>query len=191
MALSGIDLSQRDSLTLQSKASDFETIDSNLINSDVPASRPTVERRRTVNRRNSFLQALLYGNFHPRRRSSRRSSDQHLVWFDWHEPRILYLSLSVLLLSCTDALFTLNLLNMGASEANAFMALMLDLGIDQFIASKILLTGFSLITLAAVARRNFVGSVNVEHLLQIILFGYVLLICYEIYLFLYVFNLNI
>ena len=146
--------------------------------------------RRIANRRNGALQAFVYGNFRPRRRSSRRASDQHSIWFDWHEPRILYLGLGVLLLSCTDALFTLNLLNLGATEANIFMASMLNLGIDQFVISKIFLTSFSLIILCAAARCQFVGPFNIGHLLQFILAGYLLLIGYEVYLFLYVFGFN-
>ena len=177
-------------MRLDSETSNFELIDSTPIGAVEPNSDFVKECRRVANRRNSDLQAFFYGNFRPRRRTSRRSSDQHLVWFDWHEPRILYLALGVLLLSCTDALFTLNLLNFGASEANAFMASMLNLGIDQFVISKICITSFSLITLCATARRRFAGLISVEHLLQFFFAGYVVLICYEIYLFLYILGLS-
>ena len=155
------------------------------------ASLVTAECRRTVNRRAGFWGAWLYGNFRPRRRASRRAADAHWYLFDWHEPRVLYLALAVLLLSCTDALFTLNLINAGATEANTFMAGMLEVGIDQFVAVKISMTGFSLIILVIAARRNFIGPFSVEHLLQMFLAGYVLLIGYEIYLFWYVFDLSI
>ena len=157
---------------------------------DKAESASTSACRRIANRRNGVLHAFLYGNFRPRRRSSRRASDQHWTWFDWHEPRVLYLALGVLLLSFVDALFTLNLLNLGATEANTFMAHMLNLGIDQFVTSKICLTSFSVITLCATARLKFVGPFSVEHLLQFFLFGYILLIGYEVYLFLYVFGFN-
>lgn len=118
------------------------------------------ERRQTIDRRGSIWRAFLYGNFRPRRRSSRRTSDQHLFLLDWHEPRILYLSLGVLLLSCTDALFTLNLLQVGADEANDFMASMLERGVDLFLAVKIGITATSLLVLAAVACRKFFRSYN-------------------------------
>jgi len=71
------------------------------------------------------------------------------------------------------------------------MAGMLEVGIDQFVAVKISMTGFSLIILVIAARRNFIGPFSVEHLLQMFLAGYVLLIGYEIYLFWYVFDLSI
>ena len=149
------------------------------------------DRRQAINRRAGIWWAFLYGNFHPRRRNSRRTIDQHDYWFDWHEPRVLYLALGVFLLSCTDALFTLNLLNAGAGEANVVMASMLETGIDRFVTAKISVTGLCLLVLVVAARRKFVRSFSVENLLQSILFGYVLLICYQVYMFWYVFELSI
>ena len=148
------------------------------------------ERRHAINRLDAAWRAFLYGNFRPRRRFSRRTADEHHFWFDWHEPRILYLALGVLLLSCTDALFTLNLLKAGANEGNAAMALMLDESVNKFLAVKIGTTAFSLVILVAAARRKFFRSFSVEHLLQVFCAGYVLLICYEIYLGIYVFELS-
>ena len=162
-----------------------------LTNISGPTHGLPAERRHVISRRDGFWRAFLYGNFRPRRRNSRRTADEYHFLFDWHEPRILYLALGVLLLSCTDALFTLNLLNAGATEANVVMASMLDEGIDMFLASKIGITSFSLVILVAVARRKFFRSFNVEHLLQVLCGGYILVICYEIYLFRHVFKLNL
>jgi hypothetical protein len=153
------------------------------------ATRP--ERRRAVNRRGSAWRAFLYGNFRPRRRDSRRKADSHHYLFDWHEPRILYLTLGILLLSCLDALFTLNLLHAGATEANIIMAKMLDHSVDKFIAVKIVVTTLSLMIMMVGSRRQFIGPVSVEHLLQAFCFGYLVVICYEIYLFKFIFNLSI
>ena len=149
------------------------------------------ERRNRLDRRDGALRAFLYGNFRPRRRQYRRETDDHLFLFDWYEPRVLYLTLGVLLLSCTDALFTLNLLPLGATEANFVMASMLEQGIPGFVASKISLTAISLVLLVSVVRRKFYRSLSVEHLLKFFFVGYALVICYEIYLFIYVFNLKI
>ena len=155
------------------------------------ASIEGVERRQATNRRDGVWWAFLYGNFNPRRRNSRRAVDEHDYWFDWHEPRVLYLALGVFLLSCTDALFTLNLLNAGAAEANLVMESMLATGIDRFVTAKISITGFSLLILVVAARRKFIGPFSVEHLLQSFFVGYVVLIGYEIYMFWYVFDLSI
>jgi len=149
------------------------------------------DRRQNADRREATWHAFLYGNFRPRRRLGRREADGHLYLFDWYEPRVLYLALGVLLLSCIDALFTLNLLNHGAAEANIFMASALERGIDGFLTSKISMTGIPLVFLVAVVRRKFLGACSVERLLQFFCAGYLLLICYEIYLFEFVFDLNI
>lgn len=154
-------------------------------------NREIAECRREADRREVSWRSFVYGNFRPRRRRSRREEDGHRILFDWYEPRVLYLTLGVLLLSCADALFTLNLLNHGAAEANFFMARALEHGMDTFLAGKISLTGISLICLVAVVRRKFIGDYSVEHLLQFFFFAYVLVICYEIYIFEFVFELNI
>ncbi len=159
--------------------------------SSEPACNLPGERRRDGNRRQSSIGAFVYGNFRPRRRMSRRASDAHVFLFDWHEPRVFYLALCILLLSCTDALFTLNLLTAGASEANVVMASLLGKGIDVFLVGKLGLTAFSLFILAVAARRKFYGPVNVEHLLKALCICYILVIYYEIYLFRFVFDLQI
>lgn len=148
-------------------------------------------RRNVADRRRRSIGAFLYGNFRPRRRGVRRSDDDHRFLFDWHEPRVLYLALAVLLLSCTDALFTLNLLLLGAHEANALMNSMLAEGVDAFLAVKISMTAISIIVLVAAANRKFFGLFRVERLLQLICLGYVVLIAYEIWLFSSVFGIGI
>jgi hypothetical protein len=187
-----------------SRSSRFEAVDPDMIESgqsealvleqltgnNGPAHDPPAERREAINRRDGFWRAFLYGNFRPRRRVSRRTADEHHFLFDWHEPRILYLALGILLLSCTDALFTLNLLEAGANEGNAIMASVLEESVDRFLAVKIGITAFSLVILVVAARRKLFRSFSVEHLLQVFCAGYVLLICYEIYLAWYVFELS-
>ena len=188
-----------------SRSSRFEAVDADKIDPDQsanlvlgqltgnkgPAPGAYAERRHAVNRRGGVCRAFLYGNFHPRRRYSQRAADEHQFLFDWHEPRILYLALGVLLLSCTDALFTLNLLNAGATEANAIMASVLDQGVDRFLAVKIGITAISVVILVATARRKVFRSFSVEHLLQVFCAGYFLVICYEVYLFTFVFEMKI
>jgi hypothetical protein len=155
-----------------------------------PASDPVDERRDVVDRRRRPVRAFLYGNFHPRRRAHRRSDDDHRFVFDWHEPRILYLVVSILLLSCTDALFTLNLLTVGAEEANFLMNSLLEQSVDKFLTVKISLTAVSLIFLVIAAKRHFMGWFRVERLLHVICIGYIGLIVYELYLFKLVLDLE-
>ena len=134
-------------------------------------------------RRENSLHAFFYGNFRPRRRNSRRTADSHRYMFDWHEPHVLYVALAIVLLSCTDALFTLNLLNIGAIEVNLFMNDMIVVGIEQFLWVKISLTIASVLTLVFVAQRHFMGWFRVIRLLHLICIGYVCLIVYEVFLF--------
>ena len=156
-----------------------------------PAPGVTEDRRRGDDRRGGYWRSFMYGNLRPRRRRSRREVDEHEYLFDWHEPRILYLGLAVLLLSCVDALFTVNLLKGGANEANLIMASLLDRGIDQFLAVKISLTAIPVIILVAAAQRKFLGLFRVVRFLQVICAGYLAVICYELYLFTHVFELKI
>ncbi|MFW2405882.1 MAG: DUF5658 family protein [Gammaproteobacteria bacterium] len=148
-------------------------------------------RRSGEDRRRRSIGAFLYGNFRPRRRGVRRTEDGHRFLFDWHEPRVLYLALAVLLLSCTDALFTLNLLLLGANEANALMDSMLSEGVDAFLAVKISMTAIAIVVLVAAANRKFCGLFRVVRLLQLICLGYLVLIGYEIWLFSAVFGIGI
>ncbi len=180
----------RNSRSSRVKAVSSNTILGLLPNNNEQANSQANERRHAINRRIGVWRAFLYGNFRPRRRFNRRAADEHHFLFDWHESHILYLALGVLLLSCTDALFTLNLLEAGATEANAVMASMLDDSVEKFLAVKIGITSISLVILVAAARRKFFRSYSVEHLLQVLCAGYFLVICYEVYLLRYVFKLT-
>jgi len=147
-------------------------------------------RERLDRRREKSIHAFVYGNFRPRRRNSRRTADDHHFLFDWHEPHLLYVALAIVLLSCTDALFTLNLLNIGAIEVNLFMNDMIKIGIEQFLWVKISTTIASVLTLVFVAQRRFMGWFRVIRLLHLICVGYVILIIYEIYLFSQILNMD-
>ncbi len=149
-----------------------------------PAPGVPEERRLLADRRREYsLHAFLYGNFRPRRRRSRRAADDHRFIFDWHEPHLLYTALAIVLLSCTDALFTLNLLHIGAVEVNLAMNGMITVGVEQFLWVKISTTVISVLALVFAAQRRFMGWFRVVRLLQAICVGYVVLIAYEIYLF--------
>jgi hypothetical protein len=150
-----------------------------------------VADRRGGDRRNRPFRSFLYGNFRPRRRGSRRDMDSHEFIFDWHEPRILYLALGILLLSCMDALITLNLITVGAEEINVVMDAMLDVGVARFLTVKISLTGLSVICLVFAAQRRFLGWFRVFRLLQLVCLGYMVLIGYEIYLLSTMFNFGL
>jgi hypothetical protein len=157
----------------------------------VPQTGLRDDQRGVADRRQRPIRSFMYGNFRPRRRAHRRGEDDHRFVFDWHEPRVLYLAVSILLLSCTDALFTLNLLTVGAEEANFLMNSLLKQGVDRFLTIKISLTAISLVFLVVAAQRHFMGWFRVERILHVVCIGYFCLIAYELYLFNVIFELSI
>ena len=86
-------------------------------------------------------------------------------------------------MSCTDALFTLNLLASGAQEINAIMNALITHDVKTFLAVKIGSTCLSAVLLAVVARRQFMGFFPVVRLLQLFCAGYVVLLVYEVWMF--------
>jgi hypothetical protein len=140
------------------------------------------ERRKNVGRRKRSLGSLIRGNSRPRRRLSRRHDDQNLLLLDFYEPRMVYLALAIVLLSCTDAFFTLNLLGAGAEEVNLVMKTLLERSVGTFMWVKMALTGGSVILLVVLAQRRFMGWFRVVRVLEVACAGYAALIVYEIVL---------
>jgi hypothetical protein len=144
---------------------------------------PPIPERRASERRSHSLWSFTYGSFRPRRRAGRRDGDHERIFLDWHEPRVLYLSLAILLMCCADALFTLNLLAIGAEELNVLMDTLIAHDVRRFLALKIGVTGASVVLLGLAARRQFLGVVPVYRVLQLFCAGYVALILWELWLF--------
>jgi hypothetical protein len=140
------------------------------------------ERRAGEDRRRNVLHALVVGSFNPRRRRPRREREHHIAALDWHHPQWLAVAMLIVLLSVTDALLTLTLLNLGAHEANPFMAPLVGRGGYGFVAWKFGLTAGGVVLLTLVARMRVFGRIPVAMLLYTLLALYALLICYELWL---------
>jgi len=146
-------------------------------NALVTASR--YERRtRGPDRRRVTLRSFLQGGVTPRRRGGRRADEQHLP-IDWHEPYLLFLAVTILLLSVADAFLTLTLIMGGAQEANPLLAFVLQKHPEFFAALKMALTGSGVLVLVAVARTRLFRIMRVGVLLQGVFVAYVALIAYE------------
>ncbi len=139
-------------------------------------------RRGASDRRRYTVGSFIYGGFRPRRRDCRRADDHQRVFLDWHEPRVLWLVLAILLMSCTDALLTLNILATGGTELNGLMDWLIRTDVAVFIAVKIGITSMGLITLAVLVKRRILGQFSVMRLLEGLCCGYALLVVWEIYL---------
>ena len=145
-----------------------------------PASLPQVqaERRRRQERRALSLWGFIIGSLRPRRRDGRRATDRHAL-VDWHEPHLLAMAVCILILSCTDAFLTLNILMLGGEELNPIMAWLLGKNLFAFTAVKMTLTGLGVVILVATARAKFFRVFTVSKVLHWFLAGYLLLIGYE------------
>ena len=99
---------------------------------------------------------------------------------DWHHPWLFFLSVGIMLLSCTDAFLTLALLQRGMVEANPVMAAALGHGAVPFAISKIVMTGTGILILVFLARFHFMNRFRTGLLLTILFSLYCCLICYEL-----------
>ena len=136
------------------------------------------DRRQGYDRRRTTLRTFMQGGLTPRRRNGRRAGEQSLV--DWHEPHLLFLALTILLLNVADAFLTLTLITVGATEANPLMAYILDDFPRLFAAVKMSMTGVGVVILVAMARAKvFFRLIRVSTVLHWFLVAYVALIAYE------------
>lgn len=142
----------------------------------------SIEQRRRTDRRSASAAPFSRAAWQGRRRGAQRAEDRVNSYVDWYEPGLFYIAVGILLLCCTDATFTLHLLQRGASEANPFMAWLLEIDTQLFLVTKFALTAAGLVFL--VAHKNFVvfNRLTVRHTLHGLLFGYALLIQYELVL---------
>ena len=140
------------------------------------------DRRTGADRRSLSLRTFVQGGFTPRRRAPRRDVERHGL-VDWHAPHLLFLSITILLLSVADAFLTLTLMmRHGAAEANPVIELLLEEYPRLFGGVKMVLTGGGVLVLVALARARVFRLVRVEAIMHWFLLGYVALIAYECWL---------
>ncbi len=142
------------------------------------------ERRMGRDRRNPLaLQGLRYGLAGGRRRATRRESEQGHVLVDYHDTALLVAALGILLLAGLDAGLTLNLLQLGAIEANPFMAFLLTVDVQLFVNIKLALTAGCLVLLVARGRLKLFGRIALSNVIWGLLVFHIALVLYEISLF--------
>lgn len=78
---------------------------------------------------------------------------------------------------------TLNLLRMGAQEANVFMAHLIEKDVFLFGATKMALTGLGLILMVMHAPFRLFRIISVQNILRIFFFAYFALIAYQVVLY--------
>ncbi len=144
----------------------------------IPGENP--ERRGCGERRSFSWATLFYGELYNRRRQVRRDRDRHRSYTDWYDSYLLYIALGVLLLSAVDAVLTLNLLQMGSTELNPFMAMLIRYDIHLFVATKLALTGIGLILLVMHANFRLLRVLPIHLVLSLSLLTYLCLTGYEL-----------
>jgi len=143
--------------------------------SDVIAERRALEDRRALSWRTVF-----FGFMRSRRHDSRRDDDGDVIFVDWHHPWLFFLSVGIMLLSCTDAFLTLLLIERGMVEANPIMAAVLGQGAATFAVSKVFMTGTSILILVFLAKFHFMNRLRTGLFLTLFFSIYSCLVCYEL-----------
>ena len=91
-------------------------------------------------------------------------------------------AIAIVLMSCLDAFFTLNLLAMGAEEINYFMKVLIETDTSTFLNIKLLTTCAGVIFLVAWSRFRLGGFLKVRRILEALCAIYACLIIWELYL---------
>jgi hypothetical protein len=107
-----------------------------------------LERRSGKDRRKHKIPEIKSLFIHKRRKKIRRQDDQNnICYFDQYSSTLLGAIIIFLLLNIIDGLFTLFLLDHGATEINPIMAYFLNFGPLTFMSVKYCLAAYSVIIL--------------------------------------------
>lgn len=137
------------------------------------------QARDSDDRRQFSWRTVIFGFLRSRRRTTRRNNEDAPVYTDWHHPWLFFLAIGTMLLSCMDALLTLQLIDRGAVEINPVMAIVMDKGTLVFAATKMLLTGLGILVLVFMSRSRVFNLLRTGLVLTAFFSAYACLVCYE------------
>lgn len=143
-----------------------------------------IERRSGFDRRRKEMGIFSKYWLKGRRWEARRDEDtRRLHWIDKHSAKTLAAILLIIMFSVMDAIFTLHLVQNGATELNPIMAYYLDCSPLTFFWVKYLLTcGAILIVLLSKNLCLFNTKFQVKFLLIPFLVSFALVVQWELYL---------
>ncbi len=93
-----------------------------------------------------------------------------------------FTAIGILVMSLLDAVFTLNVLSLGAREANPIMAYLINMGTIWFFAGKLTLTGCGVYLLIRASRSPNHRGPGALTLLRWCFFGYAVLMAWHLIL---------
>ena len=135
--------------------------------------------RTELERRAFSWRTVFHGFMRSRRHATRRDGEAEPVYTDWHHPWLFFLATGIMLMSSVDAFFTLQLIELGAYEANPVMAALMERSTTSFTATKMLLTAIGILVLVFLARAMFFQRIRPGIFLTVFFAIYATLICYE------------
>ncbi len=142
-----------------------------------------VNERRINSRREAIGFLSLYQlGINGKRENGRRESDANAA-VDKLNLDVVLVAIGIVIMSAMDATFTLRLLELGAIELNAVMAVLIENDARSFVAYKLGLTALSVLLLVIHNNARLRFGMTAAHLAKAFCAGYVLLITYELYLF--------
>jgi len=146
---------------------------------------PHPDRRHQRDRRDRPTSPVTRSSLFGTRKHIRRVEDrQRYFYVDRYSVRAVVTVVATIVLSLTDAVLTLKLVATGAEETNPVMDFFLQRGAVPFLVVKYLLTGTCLVMFLVLKNHRFLrGTVSVKVIMMAVLLMYLLLICYEIILF--------
>ena len=139
----------------------------------------TIIDRTDSDRRDLSWRTIIFGYLRSRRRTTRRVSEGMPIFTDYHHPWLFFLATGIMLLSCIDAVLTLQLLDRGAIEINPVMSAVINQGTLTFAVTKMLLTSIGILALVFLARATFMRRFRTGLILTFFFSTYSILVCYE------------
>ena len=138
-----------------------------------------IDLRKTDDRREFSWRTVVYGFIRSRRRGNRRFDEAEPLFTDWHHPWLFFMATGIMILSCCDAFFTLQLINRGATEVNPVMAAVMENGAGPFAITKMVMTGLGILALVFLSRSRLFRRLRTGLFLTAFFSIYCCLVCYE------------
>jgi hypothetical protein len=142
------------------------------------------EKRGKEDRRSRRRPGVMYFFFGGRRKFTRRGNDkQEYIYVDQYHPWLLVAIMLLVILSISDGLFTLHLIDRGAYELNPIMAWFLDLGTWPFMIVKFLFTCLAILILLVFNNFYFRPlRIRVKTIIPTFIVVFMAVLCWQLFL---------